>query len=136
MLKRLREYADAVHPFSDESAFFFPGAPGRPMTLGNVYKNFRRFLWQAGISHTGDGPRVHDFRHTFADYRLKAWSEQGKELLAMLPVLKTYLGHDSFNETAYYLRMTADVFPYIRMRLEGAFGDIIPDMGGNSYEAD
>jgi integrase/recombinase XerD len=135
MLKRLREYADAVHPFPDEGAFFFPGAPGRPMTLWNVYKNFRRFLWRARISHTGDGPRVHDFRHTFAVYRLKAWSEQGKDLMAMLPVLKTYMGHDSFNETAYYLRMTADVFPSIRMRLEGAFGDIIPDMGGDPHEA-
>jgi integrase len=136
MLKRLREYADAVHPLLDESAFFFPGAPGRSMTLGNVYKNFRRFLWRAGISHMGDGPRVHDFRHTFAVYRLKAWSEQGKDLLAMLPVLKTYLGHDSFNETAYYLRMTADVFPDIRMKLEGAFGNIVPVIGDELYEAD
>jgi integrase/recombinase XerD len=136
MLKHLKEYADVVHPFPDENAFFFPGSPGRPMTLGNVYKNFRRFLWRAGISHTGDGPRVHDFRHSFAVYRLKAWSEQGKDLMAMLPILKTYMGHDSFNETAYYLRMTADVFPDIRMKLESTFGDIIPDTGGESYEAD
>lgn len=63
MLKRLREYADAVHPFPNESAFFFPGAPGRPMTLGNICKNFRRFLWRASISHTGEGPRVHDVRY-------------------------------------------------------------------------
>jgi integrase len=135
MLKHLRNYADVVHPFPEQDAFFFPAAKGRPMTLGNVYKNFRRFLWQAGISHTGDGPRVHDFRHTFAVYRLKAWSEQGKDLMAMLPVLKTYMGHDSFNETAYYLRMTADVFPDILMRLEGTFGDLIPSMGGDSDEA-
>ena len=136
MLKRLGTYADAVHPFPEENAIFFPGSPGRPMTLGNVYKNVRRFLWRAGISHMGDGPRVHDFRHTFAVYRLKAWSEQDKDLMAMLPVLKTYMGHESFNETAYYLRMTADVFPDILMKLEGTFGDIIPSMGGDSYEAD
>jgi integrase/recombinase XerD len=136
MLKRLSTYADAVHPFLEEGAFFFPGSLGRPMTLGNVYKNFRRFLWRAGISHTGDGPRVHDFRHTFAVYRLKAWSEQGKDLMAMLPILKTYMGHDSFEETAYYLRMTADVFPDILLRLERAFGNLIPNMGGDSYEAD
>jgi integrase len=131
MLKRLRTYADVVHPFSEQDTFFFPGAAGLPMTLGNVYKNFRRFLWRAGISHTGDGPRVHDFRHTFAVYRLKAWSEQGKDLMVMLPVLKTYMGHDSFHETAYYLRMTADVFPDILLRLERTFGDIIPSMGGD-----
>jgi hypothetical protein len=54
----------------------------------------------------------------------------------MLPVLKTYMGHESLNETAYYLRMTADVFPDMRMRLEGTFGDIIPSLGGDSDEAD
>ena len=46
--------------------WFFPGAAaGQPLTLGNVYKNFRRFLWRARISHGGPGrgPRVHDLRH-------------------------------------------------------------------------
>ena len=46
--------------------WFFPGAAaGQPLTLGNVYKNFRRFLWRARISHggPGQGPRVHDLRH-------------------------------------------------------------------------
>ncbi len=137
MRTRLRGYAEAVHPFPDAHAFFFPGAsPGQPMTLQNVYKNFRRFLWRAGISHTGDGPRGHDFRHAYAVYRLKVWSEQGKDLLAMLPILKTYLGHHSFRETAYYLRMTADVFPDIRLKLEGTFGDIIPTTGGAHDETD
>jgi hypothetical protein len=48
--------------------WFFPAAAGRPMTLVNVYRNFRRFLWQARISHggRGHGPRVHDLRH-YAD---------------------------------------------------------------------
>lgn len=136
MLTRLRDYAAAVHPFPDVATYFFPGLAGKPMTLGNVYKNFRRFLWRAGISHTGEGPRVHDFRHAYAVYRLKAWSEQGKDLMALLPVLKTYMGHDSFHETAYYLRMTADVFPDIRMKLEGALGDIIPDTRGDLDETD
>jgi integrase len=46
--------------------WFFPGSrAGLPLTLGNIYKNFRRFLWQARISHGGPGrgPRVHDLRH-------------------------------------------------------------------------
>ena len=49
--------------------WFFPGAtPGVPLTLGNVNRNFRRFLWQARIPHRGrgHGPRVHDLRH-YAD---------------------------------------------------------------------
>lgn len=45
--------------------WFFPGRAGAPLTLGNLDKNFRRFLWQARISHggRGHGPRVHDLRH-------------------------------------------------------------------------
>jgi integrase len=48
--------------------WFFPATAGQPLTLGNIDKNFRRFLWQARISHggRGHGPRVHDLRHTFA----------------------------------------------------------------------
>src|SRR5438876_2964922 len=68
MLKRLSNYADVVHPFPEEGAFFFPGSPGKPMTLGNVYKNFRRFLWRAGISHMGDAPSVQDFRESSAGH--------------------------------------------------------------------
>ena len=63
MTLRLRRYAGEVHPFPEPSGYFFPGYGGKPMTLGNIYKNFRRFLWKAGIPHTGDGPRVHDFRY-------------------------------------------------------------------------
>ena len=37
--------------------WFFPGRHGLPLTLGNIYKNFRRFLWQARIPHGGPGPR-------------------------------------------------------------------------------
>ncbi|AQS59611.1 tyrosine-type recombinase/integrase [Desulforamulus ferrireducens] len=136
--KRCRDYARKVHPFTDKKAYFFPALGGRPMTIQNVYHNFRRFLWRAGISHggRGKGPRIHDFRHTFACHCLKRWVEQGKELSAYLPILKAYMGHDSFEETAYYLRMTADVFPDITIRLEGKYPDLIPGLEGDADETD
>ena len=125
---RLSCYAEQVHSFSKPEAYFFPGYDGKPMTLGNVYKNFRRFLWKAGISHTGDGPRVHDFRHSYCVYKLKEWAIQDKDLLVLIPMMRTYLGHQTFNETAYYLKWTADVFPDIRVKLEKCYKDIIPEM--------
>jgi integrase len=107
------------------------------MTLGNLYKNFRRFLWHARISHggKGKGPRVHDLRHAYAVHCLKKWSEQEKDLTVYLPVLKTYMGHDSFEETAYYLRLTADVFPEITLKIETQYPGIIPALEGGSHEA-
>jgi integrase/recombinase XerD len=106
------------------------------MTIGNIYKNFRRFLWRARISHggRGRGPRIHDFRHTYAVHCLKKWAEQEKDLTAYLPALKTYLGHESFKETAYYLRLTADVFPHIVLKLETLYPGLIPELVGDADE--
>lgn len=138
LTERCRNYSANVHMFLKETDWFFPGLNGKPMTLGNVYHNFRRFLWKVGISHggRGKGPRVQDFRHAYACHCLKKWVIQGKDLAAYLPVLKTYMGHDSFEETAYYLRLTADVFPDISIKLEGCYPDIIPRLEGSADETD
>lgn len=133
---RCRNYFENVHRFSKGSDWFFPGLNGKPMTVVNIYHNFRRFLWRAGISHggRGRGPRVHDFRHTYACHCLKKWVIEGRDIAAYLPVLKTYMGHDSFEETAYYLRLTADIFPDISIKLEGFYPDIIPRLEGDGDE--
>jgi len=125
---RCRDYAVGI----GDSEWFFPGLNGKPMTAGNAYHNFRRFLWKAGISHggRGKGPRIYDFRHAYACHCLKKWVANGKDLTVYLPILKTYMGHDSFEDTAYYLRLTADVFPDITIKLERCYPNIIPSLGG------
>ena len=124
-------------PYPTPTDYFFPGLNGKPMTITNAYHNFRRFLWRAGISHGGKGcgPRIHDLRHTYATHCLKQWTEQGKDLSVYLPVLKTYMGHDSFKETAYYLRLTADVFPDMMRQVEIRYPGMIPSLEGGSHEA-
>ena len=139
LLKKCRAYSKQVHRASSNGeGYFFPMTEDKPLTRGNIYKNFRKFLWKAGISHRGRGagPRIHDFRHTFAVHRMKKWFVEGKDLMAYLPILRVFLGHDSFNETAYYLRLTADVFPEITFKLERAYPDLIPVIEGGVYEAD
>ncbi len=138
LTERCRKYVSGVPMFFKENDWFFPGLDGKPMTLGNVYHNFRRFLWKASISHGGRGlgPRVHDFRHAYACHCLKKWVLEDKDLAAYLPVLKTYMGHTSFQETAYYLRLTADVFPDISIKLEGCYPGIIPKLEGGADETD
>ena len=133
--ERLKIYYRNVHIFSEPDDWFFPGYKGKPMTLSNVDKNHRRFIWQAGISHCGraklgqqGGPSVHSFRHTFAVHCLRRWVIEGKNLHSWLPVLQSYLGHVSYCDTAYYLHLTADLFPDITARLESELGEIIPTM--------
>ena len=136
LTERCRSYSESVHGFSNGSDYFFPGLKGKPMTIVNVYHNFRRFLWKAGISHggRGKGPRVTDFRHTYACHCLKKWVIEGKDIGSYLPVLRTYMGHYSFKETAYYLRLTADIFPDISIKLQGCYPDIIPQLEGGNDE--
>jgi len=113
--------------------WFFPGAtPGVPLTLNNVNRNFRRFLWQARIPHggRGHGPRVHDLRHAMAVNNLRSWFARGDNVGALLPILQTYLGHSSIGDTAYYLRLTAEAYPDINNRVKQAFGDIVPTLTG------
>ena len=108
--------------------WFFPGTAGKPLTLGNVDKNFRRFLWRARISHggRGHGVRVHDLRHTFVVNNLRSWFTRGEDVGALLPALQTYLGHSSLADTAYYLRLTAESYPHITARIQHALGDVVP----------
>jgi integrase/recombinase XerD len=132
LTERCRKFSKEVHLLSAKEDYYFLALVGKPMTLGNLYKNFRRFLWRARISHggRGHGPRIHDLRHTYACHCLKKWFTQEKDLAAYLPILKTYMGHDSFGDNAYYLRLTADVFPDMLLRLEAKYLDIIPQLEG------
>lgn len=134
LMLRCRELKEKIHATSPDDEYFFMILPGKPMTLGNVYKNFRRYLEQAGISHTGKGPRIHDFRHTYCVNLLRKWVDEGKDLIAYLPYMRTMLGHESFEETAYYLKLTAERFPYIKERMKESFPDLIKETEINEHE--
>lgn len=47
LTERCRDFAKKVHLYQTAEDYFFPALGGKPMTLGNLYKNFRRFLWRA-----------------------------------------------------------------------------------------
>jgi len=129
-------YSESLHCSVSEESPFFPNRYNEFYTQKGIYVLFRRVLREAGISHggKGNGPRLHDFRHTFAVHCLKKWSLSGTDLTVALPYLSTYLGHTGLHSTQKYLRLTADVFPLITQLQDVKFGDVIPDIGGCSYE--
>lgn len=128
LIERCRSLKEKIHAASSEDEYFFMIRLGEPMSLANVYRNFRRYLDQAGISHTGKGPRVHDFRHTYCVNLLRKWADEEKDLMAYLPYMRTMLGHEGFEETAYYLKLTTERFPYIKDQLKKAFPDLIREV--------
>ena len=67
------------------------------------------------------GPRLHDFRHTFAVNRLALWYRQGGNINAKLPLLATYLGHTSITGTEVYLHATAELLEKTSRRFHNRF---------------
>lgn len=127
LVVRLQKYAATLGP-RPADAHFFPSPRGGPLHGSGVYRNYRELLQRCYIGHggRGEGPRLHDLRHTFAVHTLLRWYREGADLTARLPVLATYLGHASIDGTQDYLQMTAELYPEIVSRSEAAFSDVIP----------
>lgn len=109
-------------------AVFFPAPHGGVYSQHAPYTTFRWMLRVAKIPHggRGQGPRIHDLRHTFAVRRLETWYRERADLSAMLPVLSTYLGHESLVGTQRYLQLTASLHPDLSSVLEQQYGALIP----------
>jgi site-specific recombinase XerD len=104
----LEQYASRLSaPLSD--APFFTTRRGTRVKIDTLQQNFEFFRKQAGIVRnggTGEQPRLHDLRHTFAVHRVTSWYQQGANVNALLPMLSTYLGHVHLRHTQIYLSMT------------------------------
>ena len=65
-------YTDKIW-WEKDSDFFFLAPDKTMISPMTVYQRYRRYLEVAGISHDGkgQGPRLHDIRHTFAVHVLQ-----------------------------------------------------------------
>ena len=77
---------------------------------------------------SGNSPRVHDFRHTFAVNRLNQWIVEGKDINAYLPYLSIYLGHVHQADTDYYLHLVPEFFPVFREKAGRISEDLLPEV--------
>jgi integrase len=131
LLKILKSYSNKVHGLNSINQYFFPSPNGGHYSTATVYKFFREILWTTGISHSGRGPRVHDFRHTFAVHCLKKWTQNNEDLSTLLPYLSAYMGHVDLRATQHYLRLTSDLYPTIKTKTEDCCSYVIPEVLGN-----
>ena len=125
----LKTYMDS----NTHEPFLFPGRTGQQLGQKSVYSEFRRVLLAAGIPHygRGKGPRVHDFRHTFAVTAMNHLSDEGYDLYVSLPILSAYLGHAGIQSTERYVRLTEDrlstVTDSIQLNLPNIFPEVKED---------
>lgn len=131
---QIQSYLSARFQELDKDRFFIASRNDNiPYTTSAVHSWLVNLLFSAGISHGGKGfgPRVHDFRHTFAVHSMQKAFQNKKDLLNFLPVLSAYLGHKDLRGTQYYLKLTAEIYPDILEALAEKYGKIL---GGDGYE--
>lgn len=119
-----------------------PRSPDSPLLINQrsrrlhpctVNQTFRNLLRQCGIRHSKHtGPRIHDFRHTFAVHRLLAWYRDGQDVNGRLPWLATYMGHVDLHSTQIYLQPTAELLEQVNRRFHNHYLHQIKHQGGKN----
>jgi len=129
-LERYMEHRLAVAPPGPQAPLFI-NLRGHRLHHCNVNHDFHRLLAQCGIARgEHSGPRLQDFRHTFAVTRLLAWYREGCDVNARLPALATYLGHVDITSTQCYLHPTAELLAQVDHRFHSHYLDHVKTQGG------
>lgn len=121
----LRQYAErrdalCVRP---RSHAFFLSERGRRVHGGSARRMFAMLSCAVGLrpgtgsKRWGRGPRLQDFRHTFATRRLVEWYRAGLDVERELPKLSTYLGHVEVGLTYWYIEAIPELLALASQRL-------------------
>ena len=130
VLDLCRVYRSKVSWIYPNRIAFFPNQYGKHYGISRIDSWFRLFWNKTGLANSisGNPPRVHDFRHTFAVKRLNLWVQEGKDLNAYLPYLSMYLGHAHLTGTDYYLHFVPEFFPLFKEKTLEKCANLIPEV--------
>lgn len=108
MLSLCKRYDSRRNIFSNDSQYFFPANDGCAISNAKVHAVMNRAWGIATCTPQNPVPRpvrVYDLRHRFASACLNRWLDEDRDLMAMLPYLRAYMGHERLSETAYYIHI-------------------------------
>lgn len=108
MLSLMKNYDLTRSIAVGDSEYFFVNAKGNVLSA----QAFRDKVIRCWVAANPDIPknelpnfRAYDLRHCFASTVLHKWIDEGRNLYAMLPYLRAYMGHERFEDTAYYIHI-------------------------------
>jgi len=113
-LAHYTEQRDKIFPSVPLKAFFVSECGSR-LDQRVARHTFGRLCCLVGLRpggqgrHIGRGPRLQDFRHTFATSRLVEWYRAGLDVQRQMPKLATYLGHISTVHTYWYIEAVPEL---------------------------
>jgi integrase/recombinase XerD len=108
MLAMCKQYDVRRRITAGNSEYFFVCGNGAKLSTGQFSSLLKR-CWIQANPHTPEKflPRIrpYDLRHQFASAVLHKWLDEGRDMYAMLPYLRAYMGHENFAHTAYYIHL-------------------------------
>lgn len=134
LFNKIYKYNEKFNKDLNIDNYLFRNSHGNKISTYLFYECFRSYLSFAKIPHTGKGPRVHDFRHTFTVNSIHKCLTEGTDIKVFLPYLQTYLGHSSVEATYYYYHMTIGIYPYLEQKISNFNNDIIPKLECDTNE--
>ena len=131
MLAVCRQYEKMRQFFYEDNPYFFPGPDGGPMDGQWLNRQFNK-CWKLANPDTPKdrlpSVSVYSLRHRFASACLNRWLDAGRDLEAMLPRLRAYMGHHTLSETAYYIHLLPENLAKSSGIDWGSFSSIIPEV--------
>jgi len=132
MLTLCKQYDFRRKMVIPDSEYFFVSGNGKKLSTGQFSSVLSRCWREANPDiHQTLLPNIrpYDLRHQFASTVLHKWLDEGRNMYAMLPYLRAYMGHENFAHTAYYIH----ILPERLLRSPSVdwvkFDEIIPEVG-------
>jgi integrase len=85
--------------------WFFQSPRGSAYSSRWLSDTFHRCWELSGNDNSQSSCVPYDLRHNYATQTMMNWIEEGKDLNAMIPYLSTYMGHENFSSTFYYIHL-------------------------------
>lgn len=131
MLALCRHYDKMRQFFYEDNPYFFPGSADGPLDGQWLNRQFQK-CWRLANPNVPKAQlpsvRVYSLRHQFASANVNRWLDQKKDLAAMLPRLRAYMGHYTLEETAYYVHLLPESLSKNKGIDWEAFSEIIPEV--------
>ena len=114
-----------------DNPYFFPGENNQPYTaqqLGRLFRYCCRKVDNGRGNAAFARVRPYDLRHRFATTIIQRWVTEKRDLYAMLPYLRAYMGHKSFASTEYYIHLLPETIMDISGIDWTVFESLIPEV--------
>ena len=100
-----RKYDDICEMSNSARIWFFQSPSGTHYSRQWLSKKFRECWIISGNDCNRGSCVAYDLRHNYATQILMRWTEEGRDLTAMIPYLSAYMGHADFSSTFYYIHL-------------------------------